>query len=83
MPPGSRVTRKSADPSPSVSPSRPALEGLVIPSESTWSAAKPFMVRPHRLSVAPAITASQTPSASSERAETSARAPEEQAVESV
>ena len=55
----------------------------MIPSERTWSAAKPLVVRPQSVSVAPAITASQTPSASSERAETSARAPEEQAVEIV
>ncbi len=83
IPPASRVTRNSAEPSPSVSPSRLTLEGFVMPSERTWSAAKPLVVSPHKLSVAPAITASQTPSASSERAETRARAPDEHAVEIV
>jgi hypothetical protein len=42
-----------------------------------------LVVRPHKLSVALAITASQMPRASSERAETRARAPDEQAVEIV
>ena len=83
MPPASRVTRKSADASPRVIPARFALIGLVTPSAIAWSAPKPPAVSPQSESVAPAITASQTPRASSERAEARARAPEEQAVESV
>ena len=72
-----------AEPSPRVRPLRFALHGLVISSDTTLSAEKPFPVSPHRVSVAPATTASQTPSSSSERAEARARAPEEHAVEIV
>jgi hypothetical protein len=59
-----------------------ALHGLVTPSHTAESAVKPFAVSPHSVSAAPATTASHTPSASSERADASARAPDEHAVES-
>ena len=57
------------------------LMGFVISSETTCSEENPFAVNPQIESDAPAITASQTPSASSERAVASARAPDEHAVE--
>ena len=53
-------------------------------SESAPSAAKPFAVSPHSESAAPEITASQSPSRdAATRADASARAPDEHAVESV
>ena len=83
MPPGSRVDQEERRALAERQAGAVAAARLVTPSQTAESAAKPFAVRPHSESAPPAITASQTPSATSLRADASARAPDEHAVESV
>src|SRR5689334_1675061 len=83
MPLSSRVRRNSAAASPRFKPRRFLLNGLLRIGEIASSAVKPQAVSGHSESTPPAITASHTPRRRSERAETSAFALDEHAVDTV